>query len=109
VVGVADDAVRSWPVVGHDAGVDPDDDWPQPRYTEHPPGHYQIYDKGVLRPASGQEVQGLEPQAVYAARHVLDRLLTGKRPRTVADLIREQLRKIDQERGTGGTDPRPGG
>ncbi len=99
VVGITDEALREWPVVGQDPGRDPDDDWPPPRYVENPPGSYRIYERGALRPASREQVRGLEPQGVYAARHVIDRLTTGRRMPTVAEHVRAHLRRRAQQAG----------
>jgi hypothetical protein len=95
VVGVYDDALRQWPVVGHDPPRDGEDVWAPPSYIENirALGTFQIYHKGVLRPASKDEVRGLDAQGVYDHNHVIDRLVTHARPPTAADIVRAQQRR----------------
>lgn len=98
VAAVADHVVRGWPVVGHDPSQNPADDWPPPSYIDDGRGRFRIYHKGVLRAASAEEVRGLDPQAIYDIRHVIDRLVTGRRPLTPAEFFRERGRRMNEER-----------
>jgi hypothetical protein len=75
VVGVYDDAVSAWPVVGHDPSRNADDDWPPPNViNDSITGEVSIYHKGVIRPASGEECEGLEPAAVWDSHHIIERI-----------------------------------
>jgi hypothetical protein len=78
VVGVYDDVLKSneVPVVGHDPSASPDDDWPPPNCVRDPiSGATKIYHRGVMRPASSEESEGLEPAAVWDLHHLIDRLM----------------------------------
>jgi Immunity protein 26 len=80
IVGVYDDALRRWSVVGHDPSATDDENWPPPFQIEDViSGEHRIYERGETRPAIGDEWQGLERAAVSDERHVVDRLL-GHRP-----------------------------
>lgn len=93
VVSVFDDAFRGWPVVGQDPIAEGEDEWAPPSYIEDViSGEFRIYHRGAMRSASKDEVRGLDPQAIYASHSVVDRLVTGKRPRTAAEFIRTRRR-----------------
>ena len=80
VVGVYDDVPGSdsAPVVGHDPGQGPEDDWPPPHSVPDPiSGAMRIYHHGHMRPAMPEEAVGLEPAAVWDLHHLIDRL-TGR-------------------------------
>jgi hypothetical protein len=77
VVGVYDDVLTSkkCPVVGHDPSRDAEDEWPPPQSVEDPiSGQFQVYHKGVMRPATTDECDGLEPAAVWDYDHLIERL-----------------------------------
>jgi hypothetical protein len=78
VVGVYKDVLRSdaVPIVGHDPSRDAEDDWPPPySVRNHVTGRVSLYHHGVMRPAQEDEVRGLEPAAVWALNHLVDRLM----------------------------------
>ena len=64
-----DTAVRSgeWPVVGSVPFADDESSWPPPRYVEDVlnPGSYQLYERGDMRPATEEEVEGLDEFVMY--------------------------------------------
>jgi Immunity protein 26 len=77
VVGVYDDVLQSSDVtvVGHDPATSPEDEWPPPySVTDRVSGAAQIYRNGVMRPATADQVRGLEPAAVWDLQHLLERL-----------------------------------
>ena len=81
VVGVYDDVPGSdgAPVVGHDPSQKPEDDWSPPQSVRDPiSGAMSIYHHGHMRPATPDEVEGLETAAVWDLHHLIDRLI-GKR------------------------------
>jgi hypothetical protein len=93
VVSVFDDAARGWPVVGQDP-PEGGDEWAPPTYIEDVLfGRFRIYEYGEMRPATRDEIRGLDPQAIYDEPSVVSRLMTGERPRTVAEHVRAQRRK----------------
>jgi hypothetical protein len=56
--------------------------WPPPYFVQDIiSGEYQIYHKGLLRPAEPGEAEGLEEAAVYDANHIIDRILAELRNR----------------------------
>jgi hypothetical protein len=77
VVGVYDDVVKSdrCPVVGHDPSRDEDDSWPPPSSIRDViTGRMQLYVRGVIRQATVEECEGLEPAAAWGYQHIVDRL-----------------------------------
>ena len=44
-------------------------------------GAVRIYHHGTIRPATEEEVQGLEIAAVWERQDIIDRLATGRMPR----------------------------
>jgi hypothetical protein len=78
-VGVYDDVIASWEVVGVD-GFSPDEDngWPPASGVKDPiSGSWQIYHRGAMRAAGEDEARDLEPAAVWDERHLLPRLAKG--------------------------------
>ena len=77
VVGVYADVLKSNAVhiVGHDPGLNEDDNWPPPECIRDPiTGKTKIYFKGQIRPAPEEECRGLEPAAVWDLHHLIARL-----------------------------------
>jgi hypothetical protein len=78
-VGVYDDVVASWEVVGVE-GFSPDEDngWPPASGVKDPiSGSWRIYHRGAMRAATEDEARDLEPAAVWDERHLLPRLVEG--------------------------------
>jgi len=76
IVGVYKDVVARLPVVGHDPARDAEDEWPPPGVVRDPiTKKPKLYHKGAMRPASEDEVRGLEPVAAWDLNHVVDRLM----------------------------------
>lgn len=64
------------PVVGHDPSRVADDDWPPPYCVRDViSGSVKIYHHGMMRPATLDECEGLEPAAVWDLHPVVDRLM----------------------------------
>ncbi|MBB2974944.1 hypothetical protein FHX49_000485 [Microbacterium endophyticum] len=83
VVGVYDDVLRAEdvPVVGHDPGVGPEDEWPPPYVIRDAlTGRPTIYHHGTRSKANEDQVVGLEPAAVWARWHLIERLVSGSAP-----------------------------
>lgn len=75
VVGVYDDAVKQWPVVGYDPSATADEDWPPPSVIVDPiTGTRSIYERGEIRPPRENEVDLVEPAAVWDEPHLIERL-----------------------------------
>lgn len=75
-VGVYDEVLKSSQVVGHDPSRDPEEDWPPPYCVRDAiSGDVKLYQKGVMRPATAEEFEGLEPAAVWDLHHLVDRLM----------------------------------
>ncbi len=75
-VGVYDDVVACWEVVGVD-GFSPDEDngWPPASGVKDPiSGSWRIYHRGAMRAAAEDEARDLETAAVWGERHLLPRL-----------------------------------
>ena len=67
---------HQWPIINHDPFAPDESHWPPPYFVRDViGGDYQIYHKGVLRPAEPQEIVGLEEAAVYEADHIVDRIM----------------------------------
>ena len=76
IVGVYKDVLERLPVVGHDPSRGPEDDWPPAGVVRDPiTKQAKLYHKGAMRPASEDEVRGLEPVAAWDLHHVVDRLM----------------------------------
>lgn len=76
VVGVYKDVVDRLPIVGHDPSGHPEEDWPPPGVVRDPiTKQAKLYHKGAMRPASEEEVRGLEPVAAWDLHYVVDRLM----------------------------------
>jgi hypothetical protein len=77
VVGVYRDVLTSgeWPRVLREPFAHEEDAWPPPFVVRDViSGDVSIYHKGIMRPASAEECQGLEPAAVWEKEHILDRI-----------------------------------
>jgi hypothetical protein len=77
VVGVYRDVLTSgqWPVVLRQPFPNEEDAWPPPNVVRDViSGKVSIYYKGVMRPASSEEAEGLEPAAVWDKEHILERI-----------------------------------
>jgi len=78
-VGVYDDVVASWEVVGVD-GFSPEEDngWPPASGVRDPiSGAWRVYHRGAMRAATEDEARDLEPAAVWDEGHLLPRLAEG--------------------------------
>jgi len=78
IVGVYDDVLKSgqWPIVDSRPFKNDDEQWPPPScIIDKISGEYFIYDKGQIRPSSKTECEGLEKAAVWAAGHIIDRIM----------------------------------
>jgi len=78
VVGVYDDDLRRWPVVGHHRSTSEDEDWPPPSSITDPITKQlrSIYERGEIRPLRpGEDGTGLESAAVWEHREILERLM----------------------------------
>lgn len=76
-VGVYQDSLASWAIVGRDESASEDDDWPPPHVVRDAiTGRPAIYERGQQRVATEDEVRGLEPAAVWDASHVIARIET---------------------------------
>ena len=86
VVGVYEDVLRSplSPVVGHDPGRDPDDNWPPPSAITALGLKPRIYYRGEIRPAGPGEEEGLEVAAIWDLADLIERLV-GEITATEAD------------------------
>jgi hypothetical protein len=75
-VGVYDDVVTSWEVVGVDSfSPDEDSGWPPPSgVNDLISGAWRIYHHGAMRAATEDEARDLEPAAVWDEHHLLPRL-----------------------------------
>ncbi len=78
-VGVYDDVVASWEVVGVDSfSPDEDNGWPPASGVKDPiSGSWRIYHRGAMRAATEDEARDLEPAAVWDEHHLLPRLAEG--------------------------------
>ena len=77
-VGLYSDILENgyWEIIDRDEFEAGESPWPPPYFVRDViSGDYQIYHKGVLRPAEPQEVVGLEEAAVYDADHIVDRII----------------------------------
>jgi hypothetical protein len=75
--GVYKDVVDRLPIVGHDPSGHPEEDWPPPGVVRDPiTKQARLYHKGAMRPASEDEVRGLEPVAAWDLHHVVNRLMS---------------------------------
>jgi hypothetical protein len=74
-VAVMKYATRNWPRVGK-ASLPSALLAPAPKFMQDPlnPKRFEIYLRGVIRPASRAECEGLERAAVWEPEHVEDRL-----------------------------------
>lgn len=77
VVGVYRHVLTSgeWPLVLRQPFQHEEDAWPPPQVVHDViSGGVSIYHKGVMRPASTQECEGLEPAAIWDREQILSRL-----------------------------------
>ena len=78
VVGVYDEVLTDgkWPAVGEDPPRTEDDGWPPPTAVRDViSGAMRVYERGQMRPATEEEVAGLEPAAVWDRQHIVARLV----------------------------------
>ena len=56
-----------WPIVGHLPFDNPEEAWTPPTFIHDllDPRRYKIYERGSIRPASKQEIAGLEEEKLY--------------------------------------------
>lgn len=75
VVGIYAADLGRLPVVGYDPPAD-GDDWPPPAVVQPMLASdiWQIYERGVLRPASAEQAAGLEQAAVWSTSQITDHL-----------------------------------
>lgn len=65
----------AWPRVARDPFAHGEDSAPRPCFVmDRLDGGFSIYHQGSMRPASRDEVQGLEPAAAWDKQHVEDRI-----------------------------------
>ena len=77
VVGVYTDVLTSgeWPRVLRKPIPNEESAWPPPYVVRDViSGKVSIYHQGVMRPASSEECQGLEPAAIWDKEHILERI-----------------------------------
>lgn len=77
VVGVYLDVLTSgeWPIVLRRPFPNEEDAWPPPSVVRDViSGNVSIYHKGAMRSASREEIEGLEPAAVWNKEHILERI-----------------------------------
>jgi hypothetical protein len=77
-VGLYSDILEKghWKIIGDDAFGSDESSWPPPNFVRDViSGQYQIYHKGVFRPAEPEEIEGLEEAAVYDSEHIVDRIV----------------------------------
>ena len=65
-----------WKVAGYKPFAEGEDEWPPTRFIKTAiEGHYSLYIKGEIIPATKEECKGLEAAAVWDRNHVVDRLM----------------------------------
>ena len=81
-VGIYDDAVNDWPIVGMDSFLADEDSWPPPSGIIDPiSGNRRVYHRGQIRDAEPSDGAELEPAAVWDKHHIIDRLLVELAPK----------------------------
>jgi Immunity protein 26 len=66
-----------WEIIGRDPFAPDESRWPPPYFVRDLiSGQYQIYHRGLFRPAEFGDIEGLEEAAVYDSDHIVDRILT---------------------------------
>lgn len=70
-------ASGQWRVIGGDAFRNAEEAWPPPNYIQDivSPGRFEIYHKGEIRPATEDEVQGMEEAKVLKPGEVVVRIM----------------------------------
>jgi hypothetical protein len=65
-----------WKIIGSIPFSNADESWPTPKYIRDVinPNKYRIYCKGEMKPASEQEVEGLEKQVMYKPEELVDEI-----------------------------------
>lgn len=77
-VGLYSDILEKglWKIIAHDSFGSDESPWPPPYFVRDLiSGDYQIYHKGLFRPAGPEEIEGLEEAAVYDSEHIVGRIL----------------------------------
>lgn len=66
----------TWRVIGKIPFENSEEEWAPPRYIEDivEPGNYDIYYKGKIRPATKDEIIGLEPAIMLTADGLIERI-----------------------------------
>lgn len=66
-----------WKIIGNDPFEFEEDAWPPPHYIEDViiPSKYRIYHKGDMRPASAEEVKGLDRAVVHQTFTFINRIM----------------------------------
>lgn len=76
--GVFDTAIKrgDWKKLGNLPFLDDQSSWPSPKFIRDvlQPDRYRIYERGSMRPASKEEVKGLEEQRMYKPEQLVDYL-----------------------------------
>jgi hypothetical protein len=76
VVGVYDDVLSRWPVVGEAKFTTPEEEWPPPcAVIDKLTGQPSVYHHGELRPSTPEEAAGLEPAAVWDEHNIVRRIV----------------------------------
>ncbi len=62
-----------WKIIGNIPFDNDDESWPSPQYIRDiiNPDKYRIYYKGEMKPASEQDIQGLEKQVMYKPEELI--------------------------------------
>jgi hypothetical protein len=76
--GVFDTAIKSgkWKIIGSKPFAENEDSWPPPQYIQDiiNPDKYQIYYKGEIRPASPEEIKGLDRAVIYKPEQLVEQI-----------------------------------
>lgn len=76
--GLFDTAIRTqeWPRIGNIPGQTDDEDWAPPCYIfdELTEDSYEIYDRGKIRPATLEEIKGIEEQVMRYPEHLIEEI-----------------------------------
>lgn len=78
IVGIYEYVLKSgeWPIVDSRPFKNEDEKWPPPTcIIDSISGKYSIYHKGEIRTATKSECDGLEKASVWAAEHIIDRIM----------------------------------
>jgi len=65
-----------WKIIGNIPFDNDDESWPSPQYIRDiiNPNKYSIYCKGEMKPASEQDIQGLEKQVMYKPEELIEEI-----------------------------------